>query len=93
MTKYMEKMKSKGFVKMGEEMKYEPKSTFTQNDYDKAVNAFSKQSMIEGKMEKIEAKDDSEMVNIGEGSMFTGNPYFDMGLAIGRRRAKNKKNK
>lgn len=93
MPKHMDKMKPRGFAKMGQEMKYEPKSTFTQKDYDKAIKAFSKQSMIEDKMEKIEAKDDNEMVNIGEGSMFTGNPYFDMGLSLGRRAAKNKKSK
>lgn len=64
------------------QVKYDPKSNNTQSDVDKVNTAYNRQ-----------AEKEAQKINIGEGSMFTGNPYFDFGLAMGRKRAKVKAKK
>lgn len=69
------------YKKTGVYMGYEPSEddllAHTKKDVDKRNTAFGEQEMKDEKKKKL---------NLGEDSMYTGNPYYDMGLSLGRQR-------
>jgi hypothetical protein len=74
----------------GEESRKEMKSKYDLGFKNKSIDVMG---YMYGEESNEKPPKKEKKLNLGEDSMFTGNTYFDIGLAIGRRLKEKKQNK